>query len=47
MRVCASAAVYVALMVSFLVRKASILACSRWEASVSFSSSPCSWACCV
>ena len=28
----ASAAEYVALMVSFLVRKASTLACSRWEA---------------
>ncbi len=33
-------------MVSFLVRNASTLACSRCEASVSFSSSPCSWACC-
>ena len=47
MRVCASAAVYVALMVSFLVRKASTLACSRRWARVSFSSSPWSWACCV
>ena len=34
-------------MVSFLVRKASTLACSRWEATVSFSSSACSWAYCV
>src|SRR5215469_14568569 len=47
MRVCASAAVYVALMVSFLVRKASTLACSRCEASVSFSSCSCSWAYCT
>ena len=43
-RVCASAAVYLALMVSFWVRKDSTLACSRCEASVSFSSSPWSWA---
>ncbi len=34
-------------MVSFLVRNASTLAWSRWEASVSFSSSPWSWACCA
>jgi heterodisulfide reductase subunit A-like polyferredoxin len=41
-RVCASAAVYVALMVSLRVRNDSTLACSRCDASVSFSSSPCS-----
>ena len=46
-RVCASAAVYLALMVSFWVRKDSTLACRRCEASVSFSSSPWSWACCA
>ena len=34
-------------MVSFFVRKASTLACSRWEARVSFSSSPWSVWCCV
>ena len=34
-------------MVSFRVRKASTLACSRWEAWVSFSSSPCSCAYCA
>ena len=34
-------------MVSLRVRKASTLACSRWLARVSFSSSPCSWACWV
>ena len=39
-RVCAWAAVYVALIVSLRVRKASTLACSRWVARVSFSSSP-------
>ena len=44
--VCASAAVYVALIVSLRVRKASTLACSCCEARVSFSSSPWSWACC-
>ena len=35
------------MIVSLRVRKASTLACSRWEASVSFSSSACSWACCA
>ena len=39
---CASAAVYVALMVSFCVRKASTLDWSRCDAAVSFSSSACS-----
>ena len=34
-------------MVSFLVRKASTLDCSRWEATVSFSSSACNWAYCT
>ncbi len=45
--VCAWAAVYVALIVSFFVRKASTLAWSRWAARVSFSSSPWSVACWV